>query len=250
MARLMPYSAVLDLTILGKDPKETTRLKQLGGLWYKSIHVSGMLMNEWRLNDSVESALALRAAPASKQAAARIGTSKIYTKRVVWGQTPSVAQNDSGNEVPTSQNQYEGSSEDTEFQLMKVYYDKNEWRNLSNILRALCRTLPPDSEEEDRRPLYSWSLNPSQMSQTLAATFKLIETLRRSLSSYKLSQLSYTFSGSIRETAYIFYGRIYTPLSCLSSSRKDSIDTEKMTSNVPSNDRSNSYSLPHGQQFV
>ncbi|PVF97727.1 hypothetical protein CPB86DRAFT_412495 [Serendipita vermifera] len=61
--------------------------------------------------------------------------------RVVWGQTPSGGPNNDQNQVLAPQERYKGSSGDTEFQLMRVYYDKNEWRARDE---ALLSGLTPD----------------------------------------------------------------------------------------------------------
>jgi hypothetical protein len=53
----------------------------------------------------------------------------------VWGQAFSAGQNTSRNESYSAQKQSQDLSETTGFQLMKVFYDKNEWRNRNETLR-------------------------------------------------------------------------------------------------------------------
>ncbi|CAG8742022.1 12695_t:CDS:2, partial [Acaulospora colombiana] len=109
----------------------TSQLKQIGELWYKSLHTlkaAGRSEKEIKLlqmkNDDefrdFKHRMALRI-------------------RVVWGQTKT-AQNAESNEATTTGEQYDDSSENTGYKLTRVFRDKDEWRARNAALRAALTT--------------------------------------------------------------------------------------------------------------
>jgi hypothetical protein len=60
--------------------------------------------------------------------------------RVIWGQTKT-PQNSELKEIPNLQEKEKDSSENTDFQVTRVFYDKEEWRKRNETMRAV---LTPD----------------------------------------------------------------------------------------------------------